>query len=234
MEEPLSEAMGEPIEIIARVTWPTDRLPRVVDEWMERYKPDVVVLPVSSYWFLYESIPVTQRRFGPAGRFVARIGLKAAKKPWLAHNGVFRAGRRTLQKAIPGSPYFEPEELVETLRATIRRIVRHEGVYVLVIAGSGGDKWASDAAALERFADRRRRVDAGLKDFCRALHVDYWDLGMVASLPKSATPASLQGDKLHLDEEGHRQTAVRQLRTVVRILERAREVARERDPALAR
>jgi hypothetical protein len=218
----LSAALGEPVEVTARSVWPNPALPQVVDSWMERYNPELVVFPISAFWFLYESLPVRmEQRLGVVGKAAARAGLLVAATPWLAHNRVFRFGRRSLQRWVPGRSHFEPDEVIETAQATVRAILRREGVYLVVVAPGSGEAWAVDAAAAKRAAKRRQRVDSEISRFCAGLHVEYWDTAFTATM---ADPEgeSLQGDGIHLDEEGHRRAAERQFDVCLDLCQRAR------------
>lgn len=46
---------GERAETIIKIIWPGPELPGIVDGWMERYQPEIVVLHVSGLWFTYDS-----------------------------------------------------------------------------------------------------------------------------------------------------------------------------------
>lgn len=72
VESLFQQATGEPMETIVRVVWPDPVLPELIDKWLKRYQPDVVLLVVSSYWFTYVSAPARiQRTFGRVGKPIA-------------------------------------------------------------------------------------------------------------------------------------------------------------------
>ncbi|HXU25337.1 MAG TPA: hypothetical protein VN697_15040 [Tepidiformaceae bacterium] len=222
MRGPLSQALGEPVEITARIAWPTPRLPRVAAQWMAESRPDLVVFPISSFWFLYESVPVRlERKLGPIGGAVAAASLRAAATPWLAHNGAFQTLRRTAQRTVGGSAYFEPGQVIEVATATIHSLLRDESPYLLVIGPSGGDQWATDSASAARIAAKRRSVDDSMGALCRSLHVEYWGASDIAAI-RDPRKASLQGDRLHLDAEGHRRTAEHYLDPITALCRRAK------------
>jgi hypothetical protein len=226
MREPLARALNEPVEVIARPIWPTTDLPRVLDGWMSRYEPDLVMFAVSPFWFLYESLPLRLgRRFGRVGAFGTRVALAVAATPWLAHNRAFQSMRRAVQRRVPGSGYFEPGEVVATSQMAIRAILRREGAYLVVVGPAGGDDWATDARSAQRIAERRAQVNDAMASFCRLLHLEYWD---VDGLSKMADPQakSLQGDRLHLDEAGHKRTAEYYLELSTELCRRAQAHAR--------
>lgn len=221
MRGPLSDALGETVEITARVAWPSPLLPSVAERWMHEVQPDLVVFPISSFWFLYESVPVRlERKLGFSGRCISSLSLKAAATPWLAHNAAFQSMRRTAQRTIGGSAHFEPDEVIEVATATIRTLLRQERSYLLVIGPSGGDDWATDEASAGRIAARRAHVEGALNALCRSLHIEYWDTGTMSRM-RDARPRSLQGDRLHLDEEGHRRTAEHYLDPIAALCRRA-------------
>ena len=220
MERPLGEALGEHVEIIAREVWPTADLPGIVTGWMRTYEPDLVVLPITSFWFLYESVPLRFERFGVAGKMVSRVGRNVAGRPWLAHNRPFQALRRRSQKFVQGKPHFQPEEVIRIAQATARAVVQREGVYLVIVAPSGGEQWAADEAATGRAERRRVRVDQAMSAFCASIHAEYWDLATMAALRDPRKPA-LQGDQLHLNEEGHRRTAQRYMDFSIALCRRA-------------
>jgi hypothetical protein len=216
----LAERLGEPVDVATRAIWPTSRLPSLVQEWMTEEAPDLAMFSVQSYWFLYESMPARFRRFGAAGRLLSAFALRAAATPWLAHNAIFRWGRRTLQRIVHGRPHFEPAEVIAVATRSIGAMLQHEGAYVVVVGPSGGNDWAADNAARVRMERRRKVVDDAMSEFCRARHIEYWAPSMFAN--NAAQPRSLQGDGIHLDREGHRQMASRYLDLVGGLCERAR------------
>lgn len=223
MQAPLAERLGEPVEIEARAIWPTPNLPQVAERWVARSEPDLVVVSIGAFWFLYESMPVRlEKQFGPVGRFAAALLLRAAARPRLAHNGPVQSVRRWLQAHIGGSAHFEPEEVIEVARNLIRALLRHERVYLVVTGPSGGDAWATDERGARRIAERRAAVDTAMEEFCKALHVEYWSVGQLSQM-RDPRPSSLQGDRLHMDEEGHRRTAERYLDFSEALLRRARK-----------
>jgi hypothetical protein len=220
MQDALSEALGEPVEIAARAVWPKPNLPQVVDGWMHAVEPDLVMLSVSSFWFLYESVPLRLRKFGRPGEIVDRACRTAAATPWLAHNRPFQALRRTVQRGVGGRAHFEPGEVIKTCQLAIRSILQREGAYLVVVGPAGGDEWATDAAAARRIRERRQHVHDAMQVFCRSLHVEYWDAGVVSKMA-DPQPASRQGDQLHLDEQGHKRLAEYYLDASVQLCRRA-------------
>jgi len=227
MQAPLGKAIGEPVEVTARAIWPTPALPAAVAKWMDEVNPELVVFPIGSFWFLYESTPVRiERRLGGPGHWINRRAQRVAATPWLAHNSAFQWSRKKTQRALGGDAWFEPEDVVAVAKEVIRTVLRYEGSYLVVMGPGGGQKWAADDGARERLARRQELVDDALARFCAELKVEYWDRNRKkVELPPSGG-SSLQGDDLHLDVEGHRQTASRYFEFSRAMVERALEHAR--------
>lgn len=198
----LAEASGEEVETTIRVIWPDPPLPDLVDRWLDRYEPDVVLLVVSSYWFTYVSVPVrVQRNFGPLGRPLARAGLKAAATPWIAHNRAFRLARRATIAAIGGSTNFTLEQVVSSMEACIRRVLAREHV-ALAVRGPRLAYAADGTARSRRWAEERRSaVNRHMANFCEQLHVEYIDYGIGDSAIDS--PGDFQGDLVHATAAVH-------------------------------
>ena len=199
----LAEEAGEPVETIVRVIWPSPVLPDLIERWMEQYQPDFVSLKVSPYWFTFESVPLKlQRKLGPIGAPMASMGLKAADTPWLAHNAVFRAGRRLALNTIGGVTHFTPEEVIGVMDACVRRVLRHEGVVLEVRGPLAADRAGSGRAREARLEARRLAVHLAMKRMCADLHIHY--TGRDGPAPVDRDAGIHGGDQLHLNAEGHR------------------------------
>jgi len=203
----LAEGIGEPVETTVRTIWPEPGLPALIDRWLDRYEPDEVFLIVASYWFTYVSVPVRVRRaLGPLGAPLANAGLKAAGKPWLAHNAAFRLARRATIHTIGGSTNFTPEQVIESMEACIRTILLRENI-ALAVRGPRVAFSADGTEKTQRWAEARRSmVDRHMAEFCRRLHVEYIEYPTGAS--PLAAPDLFQGDRVHAtaavhDEQGN-------------------------------
>lgn len=207
MQEALAKSFGMEVEVQARNCWPTPRLPGRVAGWVNEFEPDLVVYSVTGFWFLYESTPVRlERKLGLAGKAIGRVSREAAARPWLAHNRAFQWSRRVTQNAVGGQAWFSADQVVEISQKVILASLRRESAYTVVFGPSGGDKWARNEQHLKELVARRRRVDAAMAAFCKAHHVEYWDEAKLAEI-RDPRAASLQGDDLHLDREGHKRVA---------------------------
>ncbi len=145
--------------------------------------------------------------------------MRAAATPWLAHNAIFQAARLRLQRYVSGRPHFTPEEVIDRSLRTIGALLRHESAYVVVVGPSGGHDWAGDEAARRRMEVRRAKVEPAVAAYCADRHIEYWPPSTFDS--QRALPRSLQGDGLHLDAEGHRQTAERYFEMSLELCRRA-------------
>ncbi|MEO8538197.1 MAG: hypothetical protein ABI577_00560 [bacterium] len=226
MQAALAKELNEHVDVEARSAWPTQKLPNRVDDWVRNFEPDLVVFSIIGFWFMYESTPVRlQRKLGLPGRILGRASREAAARPRLAHNRVFQWSRKRIQEAVGGQAWFTPEEVIASSQRVISTCLRRESTYIVVVGPSGGEKWARNEAHLRELLLRRRRVDREMAAFCKAHHVEYWDEPMLATIT-DPRPASLQGDDLHLDREGHRRLAEHQFGLALGMVRRAREHSR--------
>ena len=189
--------IGEPVEVIPRVIWPSPQLPGIIDGWMDRYSPDMVVFHVNGFWYLYSSVPLMfQRKFGRLGPYLTKAGLKAGSTSWIVKTRAYHLARGLALKTVGGATYFTPQEVCDTVEACVRRIIRREGVGLVVRAPVAPSSWNSAPAGAFRFVHR------SLSALCESLHVTY--LGQDPDLP-DATDQSFWtgGDRLHTNAEGH-------------------------------
>ena len=205
----LSGGTGESVETTIRVIWPDPGLPDLVDSWLERYQPDLVLLVVSSYWFTYVSVPLkVERMFGRFGKPLARAGLRAAATPWLAHNPAFRLARRAAIASVGGTTNFTPEQVVESMEACIRRIVARERIG-LAVRGPRVAFAADGTEKTRRWAEgRRAAVDREISEFCQKLHVEY--IGYSVGASPLDNPDAFQGDLVHSTVDAHEEQGTRE------------------------
>jgi hypothetical protein len=199
----LREATGEEVETTIRNLWPDDGLPDLVDRWMDRYQPDLVLLKVNAFWFNYLSVPLRlERALGPAGKYIGRAGVRAGEIRWVARSPVFRNARRFLLRTIGGATYFTPEQVVTSMRECATRILAHEGGGLVVVGPHSRlnhELTRKAAAAHER---RRLYVHNSMKQFCAELHVPFRGQDV---LPGREEVAAMVGaDQLHLNAEAAR------------------------------
>jgi len=196
-EDIFSREVSQPVETTLRVIWPEPSLPDLVERWLERYQPDIVSLKVSPYWFTYESVPLRLQRHIPViGPRLATAGLRAADTSWLAQNPVFRTARRATRRIIGGETYFTPEQVLSVIEECIRRILRREGVILLVRGPLEPTDDEGGTKARLRTERKRDSVHLDLKSLCADLHVHYSGADSVRAVPRGP-------DQLHLSPEGH-------------------------------
>lgn len=199
----LARETGEEVETIVRRIWPTDRLPELIDKWLDEYKPDLVMLKVNSYWYSHESVPLRlERKLGRFGRPFARTGKRVAEVHAVSRNLVYRRVKKFLIATIGGDTRFTPDEVVRRVEQAVRRITVHEEIGLLVVGTVGGRNRYEDlpAAAVRRKAERRDYVRSRLKEVCASLHVPL--LARDVARPK-ADSIGRSTDGVHRNETGH-------------------------------
>lgn len=208
IQRELEHQLGEPITVVTKRIWPSDRFPDLVARWVEEERPDVVTIPILGYWFNFESVPLKlQRRFGRLGVALGNTGKRAADIPWLAHNRVFRSVRQLAQRTIGGSTYFTCDEVVDCIGACVREIAQREGIVLIVQGPYGGQGLAgSNRKALAREESRRQIVKAGLREVCSRHRVKFVEHR--TNRRDMGRDFSTIGDGLHMDEAGQRASAL--------------------------
>ena len=53
----IQAATGKPVDTTSRHLWPAQELPDLIESWIARYQPDVVIFWVNCYWFTYLNLP---------------------------------------------------------------------------------------------------------------------------------------------------------------------------------
>jgi hypothetical protein len=199
----LAAEFGEPVEVVAKNTWPNDRMPSYVAKCIDEAQPDLVFFNVTTYPFAYESLPLRVRRiFGRFGEPLGDAGMRLAESKRWSHNAVFRTLRRWGQATIGGDTHFTPQEVIERYAEAIRVAARSEGTVVAVKGPFARGKKGTQRER-NRQEVRRKPVHMALKQLCAQLHVHYagsdepyWRL---RPTPKGAKA----GDGLHSNEKGH-------------------------------
>lgn len=198
--EVLAATVGEPVETIARNTWPDPSLPDLVGQWLEKYEPDLVFLKVTWFWYAYESVPLRlKRRLGIVGRPLAAAGDRATQISWLAKTRAFKISRRALHRIIGGDAHFSEDQVIERMKAVIRKAVAREHV-VLVVKGTGmgRDDTGTLAGYYDRYRARVERVEGEIEAFCQLLGVHY-----MSAQRKSRVDQDLhRGDGVHKGAHG--------------------------------
>lgn len=186
------ELTGEPCEAIARVIWPSPALPDIVDGWIKRYEPDIVMFGINGYWYIYRSVPLqVQRKFGRLGRPLARAGFKAGRIPWITRTGAFHAVRWLGLNTVGGAHYFEIDQVLDVVEPSLRRILVREDLPVIVRGALW--HWESDLP-------QEHAMHVRLVELSERLRVRY--LGRDPFAPDEAMPKFTDSDRLHTNREG--------------------------------
>jgi hypothetical protein len=206
MARKLGAALDRPVEVTIKPVVPADRLPDIVQGWLERDRPDVVWLTTASYWFTYESAPLRMKRhLGWLGRKAGETSEQLGRQDRFATKAWFRAVRRATQLAIGGDTVMTPGQALERMSRTARVIAQREHI-TLILEGPRGraDHFQSRRAA-RRGEARRLEVHRGLAALARELRCSY--LGNELPLHEDGSGLTFQGDRVHMDEAGHARSA---------------------------
>lgn len=191
---------GERPETISRVIWPGPELPAIVARWIERYEPDLVFMRASSFWVCYESVPLhLQRHFGPVGRALGALGLKAGGNPTIATNPVAARLREYAVRTIGGDTHFTPAEAAGHVEDILRVVLKAESVVPVLRGPAHSHNSAGNASGLARSQRRVEEFEERLAALCRTLHVSFTSARILAD--EAATHLA---DGLHDDLVGQR------------------------------
>jgi hypothetical protein len=227
LAEKLEAHFGEPVEMVVKTPWPNERMPDIVEKWVEREQPDVVWLSLVNYWISYPSVPLRLRRLlGPPGDWLARLGFRAAESQVIGPTRPFRVLRNALLRTVGGDYHFEPEEIAERVEATARRILRREGVTLVIWGPHGRASWAVTGRQRRRALERQARLVAAIQRLAADLHIAYH---------ASAAPVHLTGetpefaaDKFHFSERYGVESAEEQFEMLRQAIEAERGATAKR------
>ncbi len=202
VERRLAEAVGQPVETVVRRPWPDERLPGLLQRWMERESPDFVFLKINGYWFNYESVPLRlERRLGRLARPLASVGRRSAEIGWLARQRPYRFLRRFLLGVIGGDTYFATDEVIQRMEQCIRLVLQKEDVLLVVRSSEGRTYTQLPPKSAARYAARLSKVNGALRQVCESLHVPYLGEGTV--LDEAQVQEKLGADRFHRGTEGN-------------------------------
>lgn len=208
----LASASGEQVETILRMPRPNERMPEIVEGWVAELKPEIVCFNISSHWCEAELIALRLQQLGPIGRFLGRRLNSATRSYDFNASPLVRLSRSVATRVVGGRPPFTPAEAATAIEASLRRVLRHEHVAV-VLAGSPYSAALEGGAAARRRAMRRRAELFGrLAPVCDSLHIPY-------DLPPHDADAFAKAvrtrDRLHFGPEMHRRCGELQGRLMV-------------------
>lgn len=208
----LAAAAGEPVETVARPPWPNSSLPDVLEAWVNETRPDLICFNISSFWSEAEVVGERLSRLGRGGRwFSGKLNAATSRYEFNA-NPLVRQARKLAPYTVPGRPPFEPAEAAANIDRSLRRVLRHENVGIVVCGSPFSPALHGGAAARQRARARRTEFFGRLAESCEALHIPY-------DLPPHAADAFDQAlrtrDGLHFSPEMHRRTGEMQGRLMV-------------------
>ncbi len=218
-ERILEEATGLDWETLPKAIWPTDEIPALVERWVEREKPDMVVLCLAGYWVSFGSTAVRlERRVPVVGRRLARTSRSVATAEFAKQHATLDH-LRGFASALIGVDYnFEPADLLRRFDAVLRQLVRNEELVVAVRGPGRTPQWLTKRQTRVSWA-RANAWHDGIQKICEQLHVEF--------LPYEYLPAEQQfsdripGDPAHYTVDGTRRHGEREGEMMVRAWKRA-------------
>jgi hypothetical protein len=211
------ERIGEPVQIVSKAVWPDGRLPATVEKWIDREEPDLVWLVLQSFWFEYRSVPKKlERKFGRVGKVASEAGFKAADKPLISNNFVFRRGRKLLQKTVGGDPHFTAAALFETVEGVARASLRNEGRQFVVWGPFSYTNYASTRSQEREQLRWRSELVSRVRALADELHFHV----EAPDKPYWQTPPgmAMHGVQFHFGAEAQRGLAEREVEVLAKIV----------------
>ena len=221
VERMFEERTGQPLKTSFKRIEPRPTMPLIMDRWMAEFEPDIALLIINQFWYGYASAPKKLEKMGRTGKLVARAGFKAAAIPWVAHNPVFRFARGTARRTVGASYLYEPEQVVESMKACITLLrEKHAGVPLGVWSENAAVLHGQDKRLGRELLARRKAVHGPLREFCAAVDVPHY---LLDKPPKPIDFRELRDvDHIHLNAAGHQYVADTQLDLVLELAARAR------------
>ena len=209
-ERMLQEATGLEWETVTKSMWPTEELPGLIDRWVEREQPDMVVLYLAGYWTSFGSTALQlERRVPLAGKPLASVVRKLAEnKTASQYESLDRL--RGLASAIIGVDFnFDPDELVQLFEGIFRRLLRNEHL-VIAVRGPGRPPQRLTKRQERKSVDRANRFQRGIEDVCTRLHIEH------LRYEEPPLHTRIPGDPAHYTAEGSRMVGEQQGELMVR------------------
>lgn len=200
----IAAATGEPVQTTLRPIWPDDGLPDLIDRWLDRYEPDMVLFVVSPFWMTFESTPLKlQRKFGRLGTAVGGAGARVGGYSRISGTKPMQWLRRGAVAAIGGEYYFTPSYISELVERCGRRVLAREDVELVVRGPLEALGHHGTAATLRRAHARRNECERRLIEVCARLHAPY----VTRAAPQSddVNRANFGGDFVHTNVDAHRE-----------------------------
>jgi hypothetical protein len=199
-ERVVRELLGEDVETVMRVFWPGPALADIVDSWLDRYEPDVVLVRTSSYWVTYESMPVRlERRVPLVGAALAKVAAEAGENKGFSYGPLGPVVKRFAARIVGGDPHFTPEEVGGYLGQMMRRVAAREGMVVVMRGPVNAFDVRNTPKSLQRSISRRNRLDSVCQQICNDLRVPFVSA-------ESLRANARMGDGVHTSPEGQEVT----------------------------
>lgn len=186
-ERLVAAALGEEVETVIRVFWPGPPLADIVDRWLDRYEPDVVLVRANSYWVSYESLPRRmEMRVPVVGAALGKMLAGAGENKRLSYGPLGPLVKQAGATLFGGDPFFTPDEVGVYLEQVMRRIVAREGVVAVMRGPAQPLDVRRTAKSLKRSTARRDAFERVCERICRDLRVPF-----VSNSPRSRRKTNL-------------------------------------------
>ncbi len=214
VEDELSAAIGRPVQTTLKVIWPRESMEAIVRRWLRQYRPDLVLIIVTPYWFAFESVPLKLERRKGFMKPLAAIGKKTATTRVVGFSRVFRRVRSVAHATIGGATHYEPDHVIAEVEKYVRAVRENPELPVAVYGLPASDfSGAGLNRRLEWARARRLKVYRALTAFCAAQ-------GVPSQTGDEEVPADewrsyREPDGVHINEAGHRRLANHQLPVLI-------------------
>ncbi len=195
---------GLPVDHVLRIAWPSSELPGLMEAWLHRYEPDMVVFVVNGFWFNYQSVPLKlERTLGTWVRPLTSRARTVSGRARLGDSGAFRFFRGLALRTIGGATYFSPDEVLATTEACIKVVMARESIPI-VLRGPLSPIGEGPGEGRKRSAEARRQtVHLRLEELCTRYHAQY--VGRAAKMDGEEWGALGARDGLHMNADGQAQ-----------------------------
>ena len=201
-ERLFAERTGIPADTVLKRIEPRPAMPAIIDRWVREHEPDMVFLILSQFWYGYASAPKKVEEIGGPGRLIARLGYKAAAIPWIGGNPAFHWLRRFARRTIGASYLYEPEQVVEGVRACLDLLSEKHPALPVGVWSENTDVVHGDDERLGReLHERRLRVHAPMRAYCEANRIPHYILDD-PDIPNDVL-AMRDKDQIHPNALGH-------------------------------
>lgn len=199
----LQERLGEEVEVVVQPVWPTPRLPKLIERWIEQHQPDIVLLHVNPYWTTFESVPLAlQRHYGPLGRVLGDAMKRAGEHPELRAAWWVRMGRWASVRLVRGAYEFEPEEVAAVLEESLPKLLARETLEVAIRGATGSLGYHGTKRTIARAEDRQDQTDDAVEAVCKRHHVRFLRRSEMGTLRHYV---DMQRDRVHSSVASHRE-----------------------------